>query len=172
MILKRRGLENNLSQEDIAGYLNFCNTEETKKLFPQFPYNKDKRKQGCIVTSLNTQFFQPASIPLIENYHAIKYLDRYFDYSGEDFLDYLENLLKEEDDDVIASLNHAVILNKPGKVYRHASLVEYTSGRNVHLLTPKDNDKTYRETADIDIFYRAILNIDGGLWVIKTNTKN
>ena len=166
MILKRRGMDLNLSQEDIASYLDFSNSEETKDLFPNFPVETDKTMQGCKVTNLNNQLFKPLGLPLRENYVSIKSIERQLDYYGGEFDEYIEGVL-ERDVDVIVSLNHAIVLNRPDKVYRHALILESIDSEGVHLLTPKDNDKTYRETIDVYTFYKAISNIDGGLWIIS-----
>jgi len=165
-VLKRRGLAKDYSQESIAGYLDFHNSDSTKDLYPQFPYDSDKAKWGCNVTSLNTQLFEPLDLSLKEDYRSYSNADKEIDYWGDEWSNYIKGVLKG-DVDVIVSFDHAVIINNPDKVYKHVSLVESIDEEGIHLLTPFDNKDTYREIVSIETFIKAMKSINGGLWIIR-----
>jgi len=170
MIFKRRNMDISFENLDpkvpvtannqikLASYLNFSTSQRTKNLYPYFNYESNHNKQGCKVTSLNSQLFRPLSISLLELYFTV-------DYPLKSNIKLIQRII-DEDDDMIISYDDAVLRNVPNKTYRHTCILENIEGDDVHLIIPSESKGTIRVVKDVRLLFQSMQKIKGGIWNI------
>lgn len=161
MILIRRGLPSP-GQLELAKMLSFVPSVELAHLYPGFTPTTDAGQRGCHVTNLNKQLFEPLGLPLEEVYLT----PSWYSYDWMKFVKNMKRTL-EDGDDVILSLDHAVVVGVQGECWRHAVVLEWVSKKESGLITPNPSKPTYRERADNGRLMRAMSISGGGVWCIR-----
>ena len=154
-----------MTQRDIAERLNFFLPLSSDNP-NNFPQTGDPIKYGCNVSNLNTQLFIPLGIPLIENYYTLSKLQHIMDLTGDNIFNFVKKLF-DEGNDIICSLDHAVIIGEYDKSFRHAILINSIDSENdITIITPTDNDVRL-ENVSFETLVQAIKKADGGFWFIS-----
>lgn len=170
MVFARRNLDIEFSQIEIASCLDFKNSPNSAKFYPDFPVELSPDKQGCRISDLNSQLFLKKNIPLREIYLDKKIIFNYLKISRLSFKEFLKQVFTDQNDIVIA-LDHAILFSIEN-VYRHVCLLDHLYDNTAVLVVPSDRTGTKTEEHKYSSIELALKECFGGsIWIIDTDKK-